>query len=276
MRQKAYATTRRPLGFTLIEMLVTTAIISVLAAVLLPSLSAARQSAYSAQCLSNLRQMASAAYQYTHIHNGHFIPYKYNPRNNITYQWDYIIDNNGPEPSYRAGLLWPKNVELAIYQCPVPIRNSNPGEDEPYTGYNYNTSFIGFFMARQSGLDFSTMPPTPTGPLVVESETIRIDRVRDPSNTALFGDGEWYDPADGLYKPNRYMRSPLPGRATDLDDVYRYTGTQGYRHNQRTNVAWVDGHASSMIERHTTNAAGTPIGEGVGFLSEDNRLYDLE
>lgn len=48
---------RSAFGFTLIELLVVIAIIVLLAALLLPSLKQARQSAYRAGCLSNLRQM---------------------------------------------------------------------------------------------------------------------------------------------------------------------------------------------------------------------------
>jgi len=65
---------QRMRGFSLIELLVVTAIIAMLASMLLPALAKAREVARKAKCISNLRQIGMALHMYAED-NGEYFPH---------------------------------------------------------------------------------------------------------------------------------------------------------------------------------------------------------
>jgi len=62
-------------GFTLVELLTVIAIIAVLAAILFPVFSRARESARKTTCMSHLQQLGEAAAIYTSDYNGFIVPW---------------------------------------------------------------------------------------------------------------------------------------------------------------------------------------------------------
>jgi prepilin-type N-terminal cleavage/methylation domain-containing protein len=76
--------THRRNGFTLIELLVVIAIIGILAAMLLPALNKARQTAKRAGCLNNVRQITTACIMYAN-ENDEQLPFGLTPDQDTTY-----------------------------------------------------------------------------------------------------------------------------------------------------------------------------------------------
>ena len=245
----------RKKAFTLVELIVVISVIALLMAILMPVLVGARQRGKSIVCLSNLRQMVIAANNYVCNNDGYYPVagfFKSMGGLYYCYECDFIkVLEFGVGKECKPGLLWQGSTTEKIQQCPN-FRGKANSPGDPYTGYNYNTSYIG---------SDGENPP----------QSAKAVQVKLPALTALFGDGQWRDGA------NKYMRAPWPNpRDGGFSD--QYAGTQGYRHLRRTNVAFCDGHTQSWEEcyKNTVPTDVDNIAEGTGFLSPDNSLYDLE
>jgi len=97
----------RHAGFTLIELLVVIAIIAVLAAILFPVFARAREKAKQTSCLSNLKQLGTAAIMYAQDYDEMYLTHCHRP------------DLSGPVLAYWFEMIQPYVASHQVLVCPT-------------------------------------------------------------------------------------------------------------------------------------------------------------
>lgn len=136
-------------AFTLIELLVVIAIIAILAAMLFPVFSRARESARKAACMSNLRQLGLAAHMYASDWDEIF-------------PWDYYACNSSTTHKRLLEELLPYVKNMEIFYCPSSWKIRQWMPDFVPTPENKASGNIGYYLFSYVRRPSTVQPPKPS------------------------------------------------------------------------------------------------------------------
>ena len=226
----------KPAGFTLIELLVVIAIIAILAAMLLPALSAARERARNASCMSKLKQLTLAEFSYATVND------------------DYIA-YPGPGKASDKGLHCNPSFDLSGYKT---SNNSSWCKliDGGFLGENIDLATASDAAIAEIR-DRLLKCPSASDPELFTASRNSYLRIYSPNN--ILNDGN----QDSGHTGRSRMGRDNPGSCIFVDINYGYAKYNSWSsevacHPNTNNVAYLGGYVASKASRKNSRGAWCP------------------
>ena len=235
-----------PRRFTLVELLVVIAIIAILAGLLLPALSSSRDSARTALCLGNIREVTLMHLLYVDASGGYFCP----AWDASFASWESSADHRGP--GILSRLVPDSGADKGrVFECPA-------AKTALYTNLAWTARYAGYGMNYQLSFSGPSAQPPNYRPC-------RIQTVKMPSRLVLLADSACFlAGTDGRPAPTAFLYNPSSNKG----------GYADFRHSRACAASFVDGHAAARTDFTSRPADSSGFEDRVGYLSPDDSLYD--
>ncbi len=246
-------------AFTLIELLVVIAIIAILAAMLLPALSRAKQKAHAINCLNNLRQVGLFNALYLTENNDIFPAHRDNDLANGIDWWGPMIVTYG-------------NGKSNLFHCPSITAATKLPDGTPWNwafnrdmvGYGYNSYFLGLYSQPAQSV-------TCGGVTFASSWWFKSALAKSPSQTLLFCDSGPYVVGGGGYWSSSCWW-PTACMNAVASTSQKFEGVDTARHNKRGTVVFIDGHSEARRDAEINPQADPAGGGNAGLVN--SRYWD--